>query len=177
MFDIDEEEEDDGFFAKKVAEPKKTVMPNFLDKDSDHEDEFKPKLLSKAAGLPKVGAPKPKKTLFGDDSDDDGGFVKVEEKPKLPEIKKKAADLVPPPLPVIGTKKPAPAKNVPKKTLVFNSDDDSDDDYAKPKPKPMPLPVPKPIPKGKNNLFGDSDDDDKPAPKVIPRKPSAIGKP
>ena len=38
------------------------------------------------------------------------------------------------------------------------------------------MPQPKPIPKGKNNLFGDSDDD-APAPKIIPRKPSAISKP
>ena len=49
--------------------------------DSDDEDEFKPKKLAKA-GLPAIGKAKPKKTLFGEDSDDDGGFVKVEEKPK-----------------------------------------------------------------------------------------------
>ena len=77
--------------------------------------------------------------------------------------------MVPPPLPVIGAKKATPAKNVPKKTLVFNSDDDdSDEDYGKPKSKPAPLPMPKAIPKGKNNLFGDSDEDDAPASKTIP---------
>ena len=88
MFDIDEEEEDDGFFAKKVQEQKKTIVPDFLGGgDSDDEDEFKPKLLSKKAGLPALGNNKPKKTLFGDDSDEDLGFVKVDEKPKqLPKI-------------------------------------------------------------------------------------------
>lgn len=63
-------------------------MPDFLGGgDSDDEDEFKPKLLSKKAGLPALGNNKPKKTLFGDDSDEDLGFVKVDEKPKqLPKI-------------------------------------------------------------------------------------------
>jgi hypothetical protein len=80
MFDIDEEDESGTFFDKKAPEPKKTVMPDFLGGgDSEDEDEFKPKMLSKKAGLPAVGGNnKPKKTLFGDDSDDDGGFVKVE---------------------------------------------------------------------------------------------------
>jgi hypothetical protein len=43
-------------------------------------------MLTKKAGLPVVGATKAKKTLFGDDSDNDndGGFVKAEEKKKLP---------------------------------------------------------------------------------------------
>ena len=67
-------------------------------------------------------------------------------------------------MPIIGAKKVTPAKrNVPKKTLVFNSDDDSDDDDIKGKPtiSAPPLP-PKPLPKigaKKNNLFGDSDDE------------------
>ena len=64
--------------------------------------------------------------------------------------------MVPPPLPVIGGTKKAPAKIVPKKTLVFNSDDDSDDDTIA---KPIAMPKAMAAAKPKNNLFGDSDED------------------
>ena len=50
MFDpVDEDEEEDyGSFVPAIAAKKKaTVMPDFLGGDSDDEDEFKPKALSK----------------------------------------------------------------------------------------------------------------------------------
>lgn len=113
MFDIDEDEEEaEGYVAIKKVEPKKkaTIIPNLLD-DSDDEDDFKPKKITKpVAGLP----PKPKGNLFGDDDSE-------EEKPKP-----KLADQVPPPLPSLGAKsKPMPRK----KTVVFGSDDESDEDF------------------------------------------------
>jgi hypothetical protein len=41
-------------------------------------------MLTKKGGPSAIGGNKPKKNLFGDDSDNDGGFVKAEEKQKLP---------------------------------------------------------------------------------------------
>ena len=76
MFDPVEEDEDEDF-GVIVAKKKATVMPGFLDNDSDDDDDFKPKVLDKKA------APTKKSTLFAGDSDEEG-WEKVDKSVKAP---------------------------------------------------------------------------------------------